>query len=70
MYPFSYTSLKIVHEQKIQEALEKKRPDAGQKTRRRTPRQAFALLLARLSNRPDQKQEPVLPACVCADSAC
>jgi hypothetical protein len=34
MYPFSYTGLKLVHDQQVQEALERSRLDAERATYR------------------------------------
>jgi len=50
MYPFSYTSLKIIHDQKIQEALEQQRLHAGLETRRQGLVQAFGTFLAHFNN--------------------
>ena len=53
MYP-SYTGLKIIHDQKIQEALEQQRLYAKQKMHRSSLLQAFDRLLARF-NKPVEK---------------
>jgi hypothetical protein len=63
MHPFSYTSLKIVHDEKIQEALERQRFEAGQGTPRRGLLQTFGKFLARFSNQSGHKQERPLPGC-------
>jgi hypothetical protein len=52
MHPFSYTSIKIIHDEKIREALEHHRLCAGQETRKHGLFQAFGKLLARLNNPP------------------
>ncbi len=56
MQPFSYTSLKIVHDQQIQEALERQRLYAGQ-PHRQGMLQAFGKFLARFTNQPGRKQK-------------
>ncbi len=48
MYP-SYTGIKIIHDHKIQEALEQQRLYAGQKMHRPGLLQAFDRFLARFS---------------------
>jgi hypothetical protein len=63
MYPFSYTSMKIVHDQKIQEALERQRLYAGQATQRPGLLQTLGKFLARFTNRSGRKQEGPLPGC-------
>ncbi len=63
MNPFSYTSLKIIHDQKIQEALERQRFDAGQDTPGQSLRQAWRAFLARFSRQADRKQADPLPGC-------
>ncbi len=59
----SYTSMKIVHDQKIQEALERQRLYAGQATQRPDLLQTFGKFLARFTNRSGRKQEGPLPGC-------
>ena len=51
MHPFSYTGIKIIHDERIREALENHRLYAGQETRKHGLIQAFGKLLARFSNR-------------------
>ncbi len=64
MYPFSsYTGLKIIHDQKIQEALERQRLYAGQETQMPGLLQTFGKFLARFTNRSGRKQEGPLPGC-------
>ncbi len=63
MHPFSYTSLKIIHGQKIQEALEQQRHYAGQEAQTQGLPQAFGKFLARFTNRSGRKQEGPLPGC-------
>ena len=63
MHPFSYTGLKIIHDQKIQEALERQRLYVGQETQRPGLLQTFGKFLARFTNRPGRKQEGPLPGC-------
>jgi hypothetical protein len=64
MYPFSYTGLKIIHDQKIQEALEQQRLYAGQETQRQGLLQTIGKFLARFNKQSDRKQ--VEPLCDCA----
>jgi hypothetical protein len=59
----SYTSMKIVHDQKIQEALERQRLYAGQATQRPGLLQTLGKFLARFTNRSGRKQEGPLPGC-------
>ncbi len=63
MHPFSYTGLKIIHDQKIQEALEQHRLYAGQETQRQGWLQTFEKFLARFTNHSGRKQEGPLPCC-------
>ncbi len=63
MYPFSYTGLKIIHDEKIQEALERQRLYAGQEKQRPGPLQTLGKFLARFTNRSGRKQEGPLPGC-------
>ena len=63
MHPFSYTSLKIVHDRKIQEALEHQRLYAGQETQRQGLFQTFEKLLARFTNQSSRRQEGPIPGC-------
>jgi hypothetical protein len=63
MHPFSYTGLKIIHDQKIQEALEQQRLEAGQEVQRQGLLQTFGKFLARFNDQPDRKQEESLPGC-------
>ena len=63
MYPFSYTGLKMIHDQKIQEALERQRLYAEQETQRPGLLQTFGKFLARFTNRSGQKQEGPCPGC-------
>jgi hypothetical protein len=63
MYPFSYTGLKIIHDQEIQEALERKYPGVEQETQGQGLFQTFGAFLARFSHQHDQKQEKPLSSC-------
>lgn len=60
MPPVSYTSVKIVHEQIVQEALERRRFLAGSEKPQRRLLQTFGTFLARLMNRPAQKLSATL----------
>ncbi len=57
MYPFSYTGLKIVHDQRVQEALQHHRFDSELATYRPGLFQTFEKCIARFINRPSRKQE-------------
>ena len=57
MYPFSYTGLKLIHDQKVREALERERLYAEQKTQRRDLRQAFSEFLAGFNHRSTRNEE-------------
>jgi len=59
----SYTSMKIVHDQKIQEALERQRLYAGQETQKQGLLQTFGKFLACFANRSGRKQAGPLPGC-------
>jgi hypothetical protein len=61
MPPVSYTSVKIVHEQMIQEALERRRFFAGPAKPQRRLLQTFGTFLARLMNHPAQKLSATFP---------
>lgn len=62
MPPVAYTSVKIVHEQMIQEALARCRFPAGPEKPQRRLHQTFGTFFARLMNRPAQK-----PPATCLD---
>lgn len=49
----SYSSLKIVHDQQVQEALEHHRLDVGHTASKPERRQVFRKLLARFQHQPD-----------------
>jgi hypothetical protein len=59
MYPFFYTSIKIIHDEKIQEALERQRLYAGRKTQRLRLFRAFEKFLARFNTRPARNASEV-----------
>jgi hypothetical protein len=61
MNSFSYTGLKIIHDEKIQEALEHQRLYAEQETQRQRLLQMFGKFLARFYKQSDRKQEGCLP---------
>lgn len=57
MYPYSsYTSMKIVHDQQVQETLERNRIYAEQAEHRQGLFQAIGQFIARFTNQPYQKQ--------------
>jgi hypothetical protein len=57
MHPVSYTGLKILHDQKIEEALEQQRLSTEQETQGKSLFQAFGSLLAHFISQPDPKEE-------------
>jgi hypothetical protein len=59
-----YSGLKIVHDQQIQETLERHRHFAGQTTRRQGWFQAFGKTLTRFMGQSTKKEERPLPGCV------
>jgi len=59
----SYTSMKIVHDQKIEEALEHYRFSAGQETQKRGQLQTFGAFLARFTNFSARKPRATFPGC-------
>jgi hypothetical protein len=59
MYPFSYISLKIVHDEKIQAALEHQRLYAGQERQGHALFQAFGKFLARFDKHPARRASVV-----------
>ena len=63
MGPFSYTGLKIIHDQKIEEALEHHRFFVGQETQKRGLPQTFGTFLARFINFSAQKPNTTSPLC-------
>lgn len=63
MYPFSYTGLKIIHDQEIQEALAHHCLDTGQATQRQGLIQMFKTLLARFNNHLAGNKQELLPDC-------
>ena len=62
MYPFSYTGLKLIHDQKVREALERERLYAEQKTQRRDLRQAFSEFFAGFNHRSVRNEEKCSPS--------
>ncbi len=63
MYPFSYTGLKSVHDQQVQESLERSRLDAERATYRQGLFQAVEQFIARFTNQPGRKKEGPRPGC-------
>lgn len=63
MYPFSYTNLKIIHDQEIHEALAQHRLDIGQATQRQGLLQTFKMFLARFNNHLAGNKQELLPDC-------
>ena len=61
---YSYTGVKIIHDQQIQEALEQQRLRAEAGTQRRNGRRAFGKLFARFASHSSRKTERTLPGCV------
>jgi len=63
LHPYSYTGLKIVHDRKIQEALDDQRLYAGQERQRQGLIQTIGTILARFNNQSARKQEKPFPSC-------
>jgi hypothetical protein len=64
MSPFSsYTGLKIVHDQKIEEALEHYRFVEAQRTQKRSMLRSATAFLARFTNISAQKAKATIPSC-------
>ena len=63
MPPFSYTSLKIIHDQKLHEALAQQRLYAEQETHKHTLLQTLNKFLARFHYQSTRKQETPIPDC-------
>ncbi len=60
MFP-SYNSQKVVHDQMIQEALERSQPDDGQAPHRQGLRQIMQGMLARFTTSAGQQQAKPIP---------
>ena len=60
-----YSGMKVVHDQMIEEALERQRYYAGQETRGQGLLTAFRKALARFTAKSAEKQESQLPGCAC-----
>ena len=58
-----YSGMKVVHDQMIEEALERRRHYAGQEIHRQGLLQTFGKILARFTAHSDQKRESPLPGC-------
>ena len=58
-----YTGLKAIHDQQIQEALERHRLNAGQPADKQRLLQTLAQVLARFTAQSGQKQESSPPGC-------
>jgi hypothetical protein len=67
MFP-PYNSLKIVHDQMIQEELERHRANEGQAPRQPGLSQTLGKVLSRFTARPERKQERLLPGGVQGES--
>jgi hypothetical protein len=64
MYPYSYTSMKIIHDEQIEEVMEQHRLYEGEDSRKQGLLQKFGKLLARFTAQPEQGCEKLLPDCV------
>lgn len=62
MVPYSYTSLKIVHEQNIAEALERYRFAEERRAQKRDLLQSAGALLARFTNISARKTKATIPS--------
>jgi hypothetical protein len=58
MLPFSYTSIRLIHDENVQEALERYRFDAAPKRNRQGLLHAFGKALARLTQQTGNEPEP------------
>jgi hypothetical protein len=63
MWPVSYTGIKIIQDQKIEEALEHYRFSARQETQKRELLQTFGAFLARFTNFSARKPKATFPGC-------
>ena len=63
MIPFSHTGLMIVHDQQIEEALERYRPAEAQRTQKRDWRQSVSTFLARFTSFSARKAKTTIPGC-------
>jgi len=70
MNPFSYTSIKVIHDQKVQEALERHSIDPGHTTPRQGVgvRQILKKFLARFNSHPAENRQECLPECARSSS--
>lgn len=57
MQPFSYSGVKIIHDQQIEDALERQRLHAGQESHRYGPLQALGKFFARFADQPEQEKQ-------------
>ena len=60
MYP-TYSSMKIIHDQNIQESLEQQSFDIGQEEQRQSPFQKFGRFLAGVTAQLTGNKEEILP---------
>ena len=60
-----YSSMKVVHDEMIHEALERRRYYEGQEAHRQGLLKTFGKVLARFTTRAEAKQAQVLPNCAC-----
>lgn len=63
MHPFSYSGLKIIHDEKVQEALEQQRPYIGQEMQRQGLLQTLATFFARFNKYLVGNKKGSLPGC-------
>ena len=63
MLPYSYTSLKVVHDQQIAEALERYRFAGARRMQKRSLLQGVGELLVRFTNSSARKTKVTLPGC-------
>lgn len=63
MYPFSYTSIKVIHDQKVREALEQQHFSKEQKAQGQDLLQAFKKLFVRSDGQSAREQSKLLPDC-------
>lgn len=66
MSPYSYTGVKIIHEQRIQEALERRRFAEERKARQHTLKHIVGVVLARFTSSSAHKPQATV---ACSDGA-
>ena len=60
-----YSGMKVIHDQMIEDALERRRFYEGQATRKQSLRQTVGKVLTRFTVQSGRKQAQPLPGCAC-----